>query len=397
MRPIKKDEVVELAYDLLRIPSVNPRDRAQVQEEDMLGEIKICEFIAAWLDEHKISAQVLHYAPGRANCVAVVGDDKGLTLWLNGHVDTVAPHFLTKDSFVPHISGDRLYGIGAADMKGGIASMMVALAALAGEPPPCRVIFSAVGGEEGPPSGTEFLLNQGWLADIAIVGEPTHLTVCAGQRGGMWVQIKSVGRAGHGCIPEPKVNAVEGLVVYLYTLNENPPPSFQGGSDAATYNVGIFSGGHRANIIPSEAHAVLDIRYTSSCNPQQILEELTRHAELITKNKTLCKFSVEVVEGPSEPLGVLDEFLVSKLAKIVQATLRRPVRVGWAPFWSDAYYYYKKGIPAFIIGPGGIEQAHSSNEYVSITELYEAANVYYELALNLCTDKEVVRYVRNLT
>lgn len=385
---ITRDTVLEVAFDLLSIPSVNPRDQAQVAREDILGESEICNFIASWLNKHGVPAEVLHYAPGRANCVATLGKNKGPTLWLNGHVDTVAPHFLNEESFVPRVSGDSLYGIGAADMKGAIASMMVALAAAANNPPEGRVIFSAVGGEEGPPSGTEFLINQGWSADVAIVGEPTHLALFVGQKGGMWVKIKSVGRPGHGCMPDQGVNAIKGLVAYLYTLDKEPPPTFRYENNIygkTTYNIGVFSGGHRPNIIPAEASAILDIRFIPGHTPEQILEELRQHAELSKQNaKVSCEFVIDVIEGPSEPLGVSEDHpLVSYIIRIMEATLGGPVQLGWAPFWSDAYYYYKKGIPALIVGPGGIEQAHQANERVSITELWKAAQLYYNLIINI--------------
>jgi len=392
---ITRDAVLEVALDLLRIPSVNPRDQAQVAKEDMLGESKICAFIASWLNEHGVPAKVLHYAPGRANCVATLGKNKGPTLWLNGHVDTVAPCYLTEESFVPRISGDNLYGIGAADMKGAIASMMVALAAVANNPPEGRVIFSAVGGEEGPPSGTEFLIGQGWSADMAVVGEPTHLALFVGQKGGMWVKIESVGRAGHGCIPDQGVNAVKGLITYLYTLDKEPPRVFKyinGIYGRTTYNIGVFSGGHRPNIIPAEASAVLDIRFIPGHTPEQILEALRQHAELSRQHANVsCEFVFDVIEGPSEPLGICENHpLVSCVIRIIEATLGDPVPLGWAPFWSDAYYYYKKGIPALIIGPGGVEQAHQPNEHVSITELWKAAQLYYSIIINICNKREGV-------
>ena len=136
-------------------------------------------------------------APGRDNVIGVLeGRAPGPAIMFCGHLDTVGVEGMT-DPFRPRIEGGRLYGRGAQDMKSGIAAMIAAAGLLARDWPRGRLIVAAVVDEEHMSLGAEVLVRE-WRADMAIVTEPTDLTLAVGHKGFAWVEITTHGRAAHG-------------------------------------------------------------------------------------------------------------------------------------------------------------------------------------------------------
>ena len=192
----------DLVADLVAIDSVNP---------DLVpggaGEMEIARFIAGWLEAAGVEARIDEIAPGRANVIGVArGSGGGRTLLLNGHTDTVG-HDGYDRPLEPRIEGDRLYGRGSFDMKGGTAAALWACAraaqlGLAGD-----VVVAAVCDEEFASIGTQAVAAQ-VRADAAIVTEPTALEVCIAHKGFAWLEIEIAGRAAHGAQPQLGVDAI---------------------------------------------------------------------------------------------------------------------------------------------------------------------------------------------
>ena len=164
------------------------------------GEGAIASFVADWLARAGLDVTREEPVPGAAHVVAVArGTGGGRSLMLNGHMDTVGvagmnyPH-------TPEIVGDRLYGRGAYDMKGGLAAIMLAGAAAAQHRPRGDVIVTAVCDEEKGSIGTESVLKR-WRADAAVITEPTGLAICIAHRGFVWLDIEVTGVAAHGSMP----------------------------------------------------------------------------------------------------------------------------------------------------------------------------------------------------
>jgi acetylornithine deacetylase len=162
-------ELPELLRQLVAIESVNP-----ALANDATGEGAIARHVAAWLERAGLDVELDEVVPGRPNVVARArGSGGGRTLLLNAHTDTVGVAAM-EDGFEPRREGDRLYGRGAYDMKGGLAAIMLAAAeasrlSLAGD-----VVVAAVIDEELASLGTERLVAT-VRADAAIVTEPTEL------------------------------------------------------------------------------------------------------------------------------------------------------------------------------------------------------------------------------
>src|SRR4051794_4901052 len=166
----------------------------------------VARFIAGWLDAAGVEARIDIVAPGRANVIGVArGSGGGRTLLLNGHTDTVG-HDGYERPLEPRVEGDRLYGRGGFDMKGGTAAALWACAqavplGLTGD-----VVVAAVCDEEFASIGTQALVRD-VRADAAIVTEPTDLEICVAHKGFAWLEIEIEGRAAHGSQPQLGIDA----------------------------------------------------------------------------------------------------------------------------------------------------------------------------------------------
>ncbi|MGH9165226.1 MAG: M20 family metallopeptidase, partial [Acidimicrobiales bacterium] len=208
-------------------------------------------------------------APGRASLLATVGagDGRRPTLLVNGHLDVVPVDRAgwTRDPFAAELEDGRLYGRGTADMKGGIAAAIEALAALrrAGREPACDVVFHLVADEErGGALGTEVLVAEGRVrADACVVPEPTGLALGVAERGLMNAVITVSGRPVHASEPRLGVSAVEKaarIVLALHGADFGGPAHPLLGRPSC--NVGLIAGGDATNIVAPSCRLEIDRR-----------------------------------------------------------------------------------------------------------------------------------------
>src|SRR5689334_9975021 len=163
------DDAIEILRRLVAIDSVNPS-----LVPGAAGEGRIAAAIAETMKSAGLEVHVDEVAPGRPNVVAVLkGRAPGRSLLLCGHIDTVTVAGM-QAPFDPRVDGDRLYGRGSQDMKGGVAAMMGAALRLAqsGGLDSGELIVAAVADEEYASLGAEALVKR-WRADAAVVTEPT--------------------------------------------------------------------------------------------------------------------------------------------------------------------------------------------------------------------------------
>src|SRR5947209_782326 len=185
------DPAIRLLRELVAVNSVNP-----TLVPGAPGEQQIADLVAAHLRRSGLDVSVEAVAPGRPNVVGVLeGRAKGRTLMFCGHTDTVGVAGMS-DPFTPAERNGRLYGRGAQDMKGGVAAMMSAAAAIAqhGGLPAGRLIVAAVVDEEHSSIGADALVRN-WRADAGVVTEPTDLAIAVGHKGFAWVEVTVDGRA----------------------------------------------------------------------------------------------------------------------------------------------------------------------------------------------------------
>ncbi|MGH9122200.1 MAG: M20 family metallopeptidase, partial [Acidimicrobiales bacterium] len=307
------------------------------------------------------------------------------TLIVNGHTDVVpvAAQEWTRQPFRATLEGDRLYGRGTADMKGGIAAAICALDVLerAGRSPACDLVFHLVADEEsGGRLGTRALLDAGeMVGDACLVPEPTGMAVGVAERGQLRVEVILHGRPGHGSRPREGVSAIEHgahLVLALHAADFGDPEHPLLGRPTA--NVGTISGGSGINTVAETCRLGVDRRVLPGVGLEEALAQVRRRIE--SAGVEGLNYELEVVEfAEGSEMPADDPFALGVRDAVEAETGRRPQVVGMT-FTTDARFVRNQaGIPAVVCGPGELAQAHSNDEWVSVERLVDATAAYAEL------------------
>ena len=196
---IDPEEAAALTASLVAIRSYPGEERA------------VQEVVAEWLRANGIAAEERPTEdPNRPNIVAQIENGPGPVLLLNGHVDTVlAAEGWSSDPWTPRRDGDRLYGLGACDMKSGVAAAMLATRALDRHRDRWRgtVIFTSVVDEEAYSIGARALIDDGIRADACLVTESSWVRPALGSVGKVLIKVEVSGKAAHATMPWEGVNA----------------------------------------------------------------------------------------------------------------------------------------------------------------------------------------------
>lgn len=384
----ERAQLVAFLQDLVRIPSPSTREgplaQRLAQEMERLG-----------LREVRTDRI--------GNILGWVGSGDGPILMLNGHMDTVNisnPDAWSRDPFGGAVEGKRLYGLGACDMKGGLAAMVYGAYLLrrTGLPRRGRVVVAGVVQEEPCEGlGSRVLVEEeGVRPDWVVIAEPTDLEVVRGQRGRIEIQVTVHGRSAHASRPDLGENAIYaaarlifGLELLASQLGNDP---FLGpGSLAVTE---IQSQAASRNAIPDRCSLIIDRRLTLGETEMMALAEVQR---VLTREGV--RASVEVVEfqGTSYtgysyqvrkvfPPWVIEEDhpLVTALVRAVRKQMgRRPRMTSWQFSTEGAYTAGVAGIPTVGFGPGDPALAHTPDEHIVVDDVCAAAEVYAQLAAEL--------------
>ena len=315
-------------------------------------------------------------APGRHNVVGVLdGRVPGPAIMFCGHLDTVGVEGMT-DPFRPRIENGRLYGRGAQDMKGGIAAMIAAAAVLAREWTRGRLIVAAVVDEEHMSLGAEALVRD-WRADMAIVTEPTDLTVAVGHKGFAWVEITTHGRAAHGSRPDEGRDAIARMGRVLVALEARDkdlraraPVPYQG---TASMHASLIQGGRELSSYPDRCTLQMERRTVSGEDEKVVLAEVHRLLDALRRADSEFEADARVEAyrsayclDPQHPLAVT-------LGAAIRASGRSP-EPGGMSFWTDAAILANAGIPSLLFGPGGAG-LHGTSEYVNVDDVYACRDI----------------------
>ncbi|TMR93871.1 M20 family metallopeptidase [Nonomuraea basaltis] len=368
------NDVETLLRELVRTPSVNPRDGSGPGEAALAGVVR------RWLTDHGIAAESHEVLPGRPNVVAVVPGRDPRAILLESHLDTVEVDGMTVDPYAGEVRDGRLYGRGACDAKGPLAAFMLATAELAAGPvPPYTVLLACVVDEEYRYRGVLGLLDALPVPEVigAVVGEPTGLAVATAHKGVVRYTVRTLGEAGHTSRPAEAVNAVSLMARVLGHLDATPPdlpahPLL----GPATRCVTRIHGGTGPNIVPGRCEIDVDRRTLPEEDPMAVWrsdgEEL----------KTLLPGRIEL-DPPFNVDYALDTPADSPIAAALCRALAgrgSDASVHGMPFGTDASKLARAGIPAVVFGPGSILDAHSAEESVALADVRFAAEVIADLA-----------------
>ena len=367
MPPIHADAASDLLADLVAIDSVNPG-----LVSGAAGEAAIVRFLRNRLETAGFATLVVtpEKHPDRPSLLAWhQGSRPGPTLLLNGHVDTVGVEDMPAP-FEARVEGDRLYGRGAADMKGGVAGLMIAAEEIAREDRG-SVVLALVADEEDASLGTEAVIDRlgetGLAPDVAVVGEPTDLARTVSLRGFAVVEVEFAGRSAHSSLPVEGVNAVTHLGRLLGAVEE---------ADAALQGRGVWlstvvAGGSAPFMIPARARATIERRTV----PGETVEYAIGHVEQMLQGlrdgdesvSATARFLVGREAWQLAGSGPAHDFAELLDAALAGAPGRREEPFA-APYWMEAPLFQNAGIPAVVCGPSG-GGLHAVDEWVDLRQV----------------------------
>jgi succinyl-diaminopimelate desuccinylase len=325
-------------------------------------------FVKGWLEARDVEVTgTVHNGGGkdraqngRQALAPTVGPEGGPTIVLHGHLDVVPGR---PEQFTPRIDGDRLYGRGAYDMKGGLAAMMCAVHDLA-EEDRVRVHFVCVSDEESEEieaRGSDYLVQEGYVGNFAITGEPTDMHIGIQAKGVLAMRIEVTGTAAHGSTPWVGDNAVL-KAIDVFRQIEVLPFARESSDlfDRPSINLGRIVGGDAMNKVPDLCVIDVDVRYL----PGQDAKEIRAAVDALPGATVVKLFHRQpaIVERDDPFVQALGE----AISRVAPPTAER-LGVG-RDGASDAISFIEAGVPAVECGPVG-DGHHGPEEWVSIRSL----------------------------
>jgi succinyl-diaminopimelate desuccinylase len=381
-------DAVALTQELVRIRSVNDPDND-------VAESVVAARIAEIMRSFGWTVDVVEVAPGRPNVVAIIegGGGDGATLMFEGHTDVVtegSADTWTMDPYGGDIVDGRLYGRGSADMKSGVAAMIAAArqVQMAG-PFPGRIVVAALVDEEGMMLGAKHFAATPLAStiDAAIVCEPEAGEICITAKGALRLSIELFGVMAHGAMPAQAKNPIfcigeilASLFEYQVELAAEHVEHEHLGPVYITPTVVQAGSLNQINVVPAFAQIALDIRTIPGVDHRGVVRRVTQIAERASTSQGV-RSEVQVLDD--RPTVEVSEThpLVRSMVVAHEAVTGQPAKFGGVPGATDGTILFRDaGIPNLVYGPGGKWIAHQSDEFVDISEIYTAAEVYARAA-----------------
>lgn len=366
---VNKKRIVKLTQQLIRINSENPPG----------DEFYIARFVRKYLDNLGCKTKIYEFKKRRSNVVAQLeGEDKRRRLLISPHLDTVpAGQGWRIDPFLGKIQGSRIYGLGATDCKGNLASALEAINSIVEDKVTLgyNLIFAATADEEsGSKLGLIPLLDKGLLKpDVAVVLDSDDFEIIVTQKGLIHLKVKIKGKRAHGAYPWRGINAIDIAMDiireikkrnFFYTKNKYLRPP--------TLNLGTIKGGDKVNIVADWCEFELDFRFLPGTQAKDLLKEIKSNIKKYTK-----KYQIEI-EGIQEPYSINEGHpLIIHLTKTMQKFRVKSVLKG-SEGATVITLFKHKNIPAIATGFGSSGCAHAVNEYAKIENLYKGSLILEE-------------------
>lgn len=335
-----------MLYNLVDIPSVTNNER------------DISNFVKGQLDE--IGMDVVQFGQ---NVLGKLGSGSP-SLMLCGHLDTVPPYI------PPRVVAGKLYGRGAADDKGGISAVIDAIS-------DCKkysfsgTLFAVfVVDEESNSTGVDEMIPR-LTADFGVVCEPTNLEIVNGHKGRIVLQLESIGKAAHASKPTKGRNAIVKMAEVIIKLEDfklRTHPTL----GKETLTVSQISGGIADNVIPDRCIIELDYRHVPPNDPFKIIRSLQEFLPDVTISFT------KDPERFTSPFYLPEHRIIEELTGALTDLGTKP-NITTMDACTDASRLNAAGIPTIVFGPGMIEQAHTSHEWIAIEQVKTASKIFKRL------------------
>jgi putative selenium metabolism hydrolase len=367
-------DLINFLRDLARIPSLS------TQEEEVA--LRLAE------EMRRVGFQDV-YTDHMGSVVGRIGSGPGPILLYDGHMDVVDvgdPEAWQRDPFGAEIEDGVMFGRGTADMKGAIAAMVYGAKALIEADSPLAGSLYVVGVVQEEPSeglAMRVLVEEGGLQpDFVVLGEPTNLEVSRGQRGRMEMQVTLRGRSCHASTPEQGENALHAAARVIFGVELLAPsllsdPVLGQGTIAVT---NLETVACSRNAIPDCCHLIMDRRLTLGETEARALNEIQ---QIINREGVKAEVAVSEYVYPAWVMEEDHPLVRAALRASERAIGRRPRLTTWAFSTDGVYTLGQAGIPTIGFGPGEERYAHTAEEQIRLADVFKAAKVYAQLAVEV--------------
>jgi succinyl-diaminopimelate desuccinylase len=408
----KRDDLIALTQDLVRIPTLNPPGENYRE---------ICGYLAERLGERGFEIQMIRGegTPGdskkypRWNIVArKEGPRKGDCVHFNSHTDVVeVGQGWTKDPFGAELEDGRIYGRGTCDMKGGLAASIIAVEAFLEVCPDYAgsIEISGTADEEtGGYGGVAYLAEHGHYdhVDHVIIPEPLQKDrICLGHRGVWWAELETHGEIAHGSMPFLGDCAVRHMGAVLSEMETSLFPKLAGkhtampvvpeGAKQSTMNINSFHGGQAepeegftglpSACVPDRARMIIDRRYLIEETEDDVRGEVHDLLEKVKSERENFSYELREMWSVAPTMTQKDAPVVTSTAKAIQTVLGKAPEYVVSPGTYDQKHIDRIGKLKNCIayGPGLLELAHKPDEYVGVDDMIDSAKVMGQVLIDL--------------
>ena len=368
---IKPGEIVDLTSRMIRIPS---HKQAEGREQGM------CSFIREWFESNSID----YILQSSENMEIPIGVLKGRRIengiLLNGHMDTANVDYMDHP-YSGNVDHEWVYGRGATDMKGALASMMVAFRLIKEFTMPSTpiVLYPTIGEETGQCAASIGFSNDLNLK-YAIVGEPTGLNIATRNKGLYFMKIVSKGRSAHLAVPSEGVNAIGSLITSINVLEtEYFTQRCRETNGESLFVLCGISGGSEG--IPDYAEALYNRRTIKGDSFQKDRAEMLKVIHRMRESNSSLDICIEFCDEYGIELAAMEEPIDKEFVRTTVDALQPHIgsNITIFPGWTEGSIFREKGIDTLIFGPGHLKDAHTPNEKISNNQLYRACEGYIRI------------------
>ena len=403
-----EEELIEFAREIVSINTENPPGKNYQECAEAIG--RMMEKIGCRVEYVHVPEELLaELAPHGKHLprVNVIGKFEGKNqrpaIHFSGHYDVVpAGTDWTVEPYGGIVKDGKLYGRGSSDQKSGIVSQIIAIYALkkAGIELNGTILSSATPDEEtGGNAGLGYLVQQGYVTeentDYCVITECLDVDkVCLGHRGTLWFEIETKGRQSHGSMPSEGINAIENMVKLINAIKAEIEPTLIDGSQhpimppqcrKSTLTITTIQAGTKVNTVPNSCKATFDWRLIPEQSVARAKEKILNLCEELKQKEQDFDYEYTTIMEVDPTLVPDDTQVVKAFLESGEAYLKKTMEFSISPGSDDQKYVVKQGNiqQCIVYGPGPLNMAHKSDEYVSIEDMKNAAKIMALSAVRL--------------
>ncbi len=381
---IDASELTGICRDLVRFQTVNPPG----------DELPAAEYVLAFLRQFGFEGELVPHGPNRASALArLKGTGELPALVFNGHIDVV-PVGAGEWRHTPFdgiVQDGKVWGRGSADMKGGVAAMMMAAKALATSGLNLRgdLVLAATAGEEVDMLGATVIAARPDLGPLqaVIISEPTSNRLGLAERGVFWIEFTTHGKTAHGSTPELGRNAITMMMALLSEFERlDLPFTTHPVLGNFTRSINTIEGGVKVNVVPDRCVVTVDMRTVPGQDHPAMLQQLRNLVADLKRRNPDFQASVRLVSNLPAVETSPDEPVVQRFAQVAAQVMGKPPEPERVRFATEACIFVPAlHVPSIILGPGDATLAHQPDEFIEIDAMALAARVYASAAAQLLT------------